>query len=419
MRRGYLSAHFTGVAVKELAQVDIISGVSNQHEITGSRPLRRILGEEDRTFPRGGTDRRFPATYIRMTDEEEPLTAPGFLSWYDSRRGKPRAAEWRLYFQSNDITRSMQPGDALFLGRRPDDSLLFIIAPQDSTVANQLAWLFGLPRQPGLAFATRDYETEQPAELNLAARFILDELGIEPEEPEAELLDRLIERFGATFPTTREMSGLARQSLAGEVDARDDADEALVRWLEREEALFRGLERRIVSIRIEEGFLREGTVDVDGFISFSLSVQNRRKSRMGHSFENHLEEVFTSHGIRYRRGARTEKKARPDFLFPGEAEYHDPAFPSGLLTMLGAKSTCKDRWRQVLYEAQRIEAKHLATLEPGISRDQTDEMRDHRLQLVLPRSLHASYLKEQQADLLDLSGFLDLVQDRQKGCEAL
>ena len=57
--------------------------------------------------------------------------------------------------------------------------------------------------------------------------------------------------------------------------AEDDPDAALIAWLDHEEALFRRLERRVVSTRIEAGFMNEDGTDVDGFISFSLSVQNR------------------------------------------------------------------------------------------------------------------------------------------------
>ena len=81
--------------------------------------------------------------------------------------------------------------------------------------------------------------------------------------------------------------------------------------------------------------------------------------------------------------------------------------------MLGAKSTLKDRWRQVLSEAERIEAKHLLTLEPGISENQTTEMQAKKLQLVVPRSLHATFRPPQQAWLMDLSGFLKVVKARQ------
>ena len=74
--------------------------------------------------------------------------------------------------------------------------------------------------------------------------------------------------------------------------------------------------------------------------------------------------------------------------------------------MLGAKSSCKERWAQVLREADRIKAKHLFTLEPGISESQTAEMQRSQLQLVLPRSLHATYSPRQRNWLMDVSGFI-------------
>ena len=180
-------------------------------------------------------------------------------------------------------------------------------------------------------------------------------------------------------------------------------------WMEREEILFRTLERYMVADRLAKGF--EG--DVDSFMSFSLSVQNRRKSRVGLALENHLEELFAGCGIRYSRTAVTENRSKPDFIFPGQAEYHNPAFNPLNLTMLGVKSTCKDRWRQVLAEADRIERKHLLTLEAAISTNQTSEMQAKKLQLVLPRGLRATYTEEQQAWLMDISSFTALVRERQ------
>ena len=109
----------------------------------------------------------------------------------------------------------------------------------------------------------------------------------------------------------------------------------------------------------------------------------------------------------------TEGRAKPDFLFPGTAAYQDPAFPTELLTMLGVKSTCKDRWRQVLAEADRIADKHLLTLEPSISSNQTDEMRQRQLQLVLPRGLHETYTEAQRDWLMPVSDLVTLIRDRQ------
>lgn len=140
--------------------------------------------------------------------------------------------------------------------------------------------------------------------------------------------------------------------------------------------------REIIAERLSQGF--DG--DVDGFFSFSLSVQNLRKSRVGLALENHLEVIFSDLGIRYSRGKVTENKSKPDFICPGQKEYVDSAFDSDNLTMLGVKFTCKDRWRQVLAEADRVTQKHLLTLETAISPNQTNEMEVKGLQLVVPEA---------------------------------
>jgi hypothetical protein len=57
--------------------------------------------------------------------------------------------------------------------------------------------------------------------------------------------------------------------------------------------------------------------------------------------------------------------------------------------------------------------KHLFTLETAISSFQTEEMSANNLQLVLPRSLHATYTESQQHALLDLESFIGLVRERQ------
>ena len=81
--------------------------------------------------------------------------------------------------------------------------------------------------------------------------------------------------------------------------------------------------------------------------------------------------------------------------------------------MLGVKSTCKDRWRQVLAEADRVDEKHLLTLEPSISIAQTDEMRDKKLSLVLPTALRTSYTPTQRGWLMNLTDFIGVVKGKQ------
>ncbi|MEO1989242.1 MAG: type II restriction endonuclease [Martelella sp.] len=403
--KGYLSDYFEGAAVKRLSAVETSPDSSNQHEFNATKALRRIFGEDDR--------RGIPTRFVWLGGEQEGVSAEGIISWYDARRQHPTRTEYRLYYPGNEVTALMEAGDTFFLATRRDGTAMVIITPSGSTVQNQLLWLFGMESQPDLHFEVQEISGNQDAELDFTVRYILDELGIEPEEPEADALDALIERFGMKFPTTREFSALARTSLPDVTAGHDSPDSVLMAWLEREELLFRRLERHIVSDRLVNGFMAGSEADVDGFLAFSLSVQNRRKARAGQSLENHLEALFQAHGIRYVRGAETENRHKPDFLFPGIAEYCDAAFPSHRLTMLGAKSTLKDRWRQVLTEAERIPEKHLLTLEPAISEHQTDQMRQACLQLVMPKKLHDTYRPVQQKWLLALDNFIELTLDRQ------
>lgn len=135
---------------------------------------------------------------------------------------------------------------------------------------------------------------------------------------------------------------------------------------------------------------------------------------MGHSLEHHLSAVFDAQGIRYSSQVKTEKGKKPDYIFPSGEEYLDVNFDTKFLTMLAAKSSCKDRWSQVLPEAERIKQKNLLTLEPAISEPTTNTMRESSLQLIVPASIQNSYTPAQQEWLWSLSDFTYLVKSKQK-----
>jgi hypothetical protein len=416
MRRGYLSEYFEGVAAKQLSAVEADVLTSNQHEFNGVEGLRDLLGE-----PEG--KEHYDAKFLYLTDhDDEPVVDDSSLTWYDARqkarleRGVMRW-EYRLYFKTTNVSQNAVAGDLLVIAkpRNRDRHLLVIIAEGESSIARQIEWLFGFVdlAHPGFSVKS-ELETEQDR-IEFASRFILESIGIEVETSADTYLDIMLERFHGSFPTTREFSAYARSTLKG-LHPQDDPDTVLMAWMEREEVLFRTLERYLISDRLSAGFSgsADTAVDVDGFLSFSLSVQNRRKSRVGYALENHLEYLFTECGIRHSRAPVTENRNKPDFIFPGARAYRDESFDPLRLTMLGVKSTCKDRWRQVLSEAQRIEDKHLLTIETAISTHQTDEMASKRLQLILPRRLHETYTSSQQDWLMNVTDFTKLVLERQK-----
>ncbi|EHN8893055.1 type II restriction endonuclease [Enterobacter hormaechei subsp. xiangfangensis] len=153
--------------------------------------------------------------------------------------------------------------------------------------------------------------------------------------------------------------------------------------------------------------IRKGFGSVDEFIALANSVSNRRKSRAGKSLELHLEHLFVEHGLRhFATQAVTEGNKKPDFLFPSAEAYHDIGYPEENLRMLAVKTTCKDRWRQILNEADKIRQIHLFTLQEGVSQAQHSEMRDAGVKLVVPSSLHRKYPEAVRGELMTLGAFI-------------
>ena len=413
MKPGYLSQYFQGIAAKRLSSVEADILTSNQHEFNGVEGLRTLLGE-----PSG--KERYDATLIYLGEEDDAtITEDGSLTWYDARqkarleRGVKRW-EYRLYFPTTRVSDAAVAGDLLVIGLQQNGRLLVIIAGNGSSAANQIAWLFGIGQAAQQGFLVKSKLEEEHDRVELTSRLILERIGIAVESTAPDYLALLLDRFGARFPSTKDFSAFARSTLSG-IDPLGAPDATLMAWMEREEILFRTLERHIIADRLAGGFIADGgNVDVEGFLQFSLSVQNRRKSRVGLAFENHIEVLLEAHGISFSRTAVTENRSKPDFLFPGSAEYHSASFDMSLLTMLAVKSTCKDRWRQILAEADRIPKKHLLTLETAISRQQTDEMNEKDVQLVVPRQLHETFSVEQRKWLMDIEEFINLVQAKQR-----
>ncbi|PIJ52124.1 restriction endonuclease [Erwinia sp. OLTSP20] len=410
MKQGYLSQYFEGVALKRLSAVEADVIRSNQHEFNGVEGLRDILGEPDGKV-------RFSAKFLYLTDlDDEPVVEDGFLTWYDARqraRLERHVMRWeyRLYFPTNLVSQCASAGDLLVIARLANDSLLAIVAENGTTIERQIMWLFGFSElaHPGFSIKS-ELETEQDR-IGFAARVILEQIGVEAEEEAPNYLDQMLDKFNGSFPKTIEFSSYARSTVR-DLSSKDDPDVALFVWMEREEILFRTLEKYLLGEKLRS-LTQAGIEDTEPFIKLVQSALQRRKSRAGSALENHLEQVFSDHGVTYTRTGVTENNLKPDFIFPGISHYHDSEFSHARLTMLASKSTCKDRWRQILNEAARIPNKHLLTLEPSISENQTNEMKSEQVQLVIPQGLHSSYTMAQQTWLMNIAGFIDLTRHRQ------
>lgn len=405
-----VEGHFRGVATKKLTKVECPRAGSNQHELNGVSQLKKVIGTDDRH----GIVTKF--MYFGP-NEESVLSALGSVSWYDSRANQPkRSAEYRLYYSDNPVMDQMSEGDTCIVALLHNDELAVLVISPECYSYRQILWFFGIGENVGDRFQSIDV-TGSNDDASAIYSYIADEIGIPlGANVKDDWLDLLQENFGSDWPTTKQFSNLALKSFKDNLDPINNPDRTLLELVNREEEMFRQFERHLLSIRLREE-ASSWVSNVDAFTDCALSVINRRKARAGQALENHLEWMFQSNSLKFQRGVLTEKKKKPDFLFPGREAYENPAFPAEGLSMLGAKITLKDRWRQVLTEADRVSRKHLVTLQPTVSVDQMLQMKAESLNLVVPSPLWKDYPDRERDSLITLSDFIHHVKEREKYSE--
>ena len=223
-------------------------------------------------------------------------------------------------------------------------------------------------------------------------------------ETEDECLNRHFRTFVSQltdFPKSEIMSKSARDVFANcnKSDPLKSADVMLMKWMESEYRLFRMLERKIYQEQIRRLFK-----DVDEFLKIASSIMNRRKARAGLSLENHFEFLLKEEHIPFARQAKID--GAPDILIPGVNAYKDRSFSKDKLIVVGLKTTCKDRWRQVLNEGKRIKRKFILTLQPGISHNQLVEMKNSNICLIVPETLQKEYPADTGMKILSVADFI-------------
>lgn len=147
-------------------------------------------------------------------------------------------------------------------------------------------------------------------------------------------ISNVVAQIGTEFPQAERMSELARiiheEIFNHSRNIVNNPDQKLLQWIEMEYELFRNIEEAKYGNKIRNGF-----DNIQEFIEFANSVLNRRKSRAGKSLEYHLRAIFDANKLPYEWQPLTEGNKHPDFI-------------------LAAKTTCKDRRRQVINEADRV-----------------------------------------------------------------
>jgi len=219
----------------------------------------------------------------------------------------------------------------------------------------------------------------------------------------------LASRYGS-MPTTSELAAAARKRYLGENGLRSldpyamgnpgDALREISRGLEYE--IFKDYQIKARSIDLArmilgddpakaslERVLRAVVLDFPKIDALLLSAAQQRKSRAGYSFEHHIEAMLADGGIPFEKQVVLEAKKRPDFILPSKALYESPTRQHCEALVLSAKTTLRERWKQVKGEMRDCDL-YLATVDESIAVNAIKDMASQGIRLVVPESLKNS-----------------------------
>lgn len=124
-----------------------------------------------------------------------------------------------------------------------------------------------------------------------------------------------------------------------------------------------------------------------------LSASQQRKSRAGYSYEHHIEAMLKGGNILFEKQVVIEAKKRPDFILPSLAFINkDDGAATGLI--LSAKTTLRERWKQVEREMGGKRRLFLTTVDENIAGNAIEDMANLGVHLIIPESLKKSKLAE-------------------------
>jgi len=153
---------------------------------------------------------------------------------------------------------------------------------------------------------------------------------------------------------------------------------ALVRMLlgdAPEKASVAGIARRLI----------ESVREIDALM---LSASQQRRSRAGYSFEHHIEALLVAGKAPYEKQVVIEARKRPDFILPSLKYLRNPSSGQDPGLILSAKTTLRERWKQVQREMGANEL-YLATVDENIAGNAIADMATLGICLVVPEALKA------------------------------
>jgi hypothetical protein len=139
-----------------------------------------------------------------------------------------------------------------------------------------------------------------------------------------------------------------------------------------------------------------------------LSASQQRKSRAGSSFESHIEQLLIDGRVPFEKQVVLTALKRPDFILPSLALFRDKERAKEDVLILSAKTTLRERWKQVQSEMINCDL-FLATVDENVPGNAIEEMASIGITLVVPESLKSSKITEyeEHANVIDFKTFFE------------
>lgn len=241
----------------------------------------------------------------------------------------------------------------------------------------------------------------------------------------------LFARDNAAMPVTAELARMARETFLKtkrmaqlnpfEMTAPGDALREISRSIEWE--MFREIQRRERSVDLIRTVLGDEPRDINAseiiralidkfqaVDALMLSASQQRKSRAGYSYEHHIEAMLAGGDIPFEKQVIIASRKRPDFILPSLAVFQKPDDHDHPGLILSAKTTLRERWKQVEREKGKQEL-FLTTVDENVAGNAIEDMASFGVYLVIPESLKVSATSEYegQKNVLSFKEFCDSV----------
>jgi EcoRII C terminal len=369
------------VAVKRLAVVEVDPSRSHQHELNAT-VLRRQLA-----FPEGRSSG--PLTIVMHSDKDAPEAFEGRYTFSNVREGKPRPAEYHMYYTSAALPPAANPGDLLVLLRDPaSDALHGVIAAAGSVTEQELLDALLLDIDP----------------YDVAIKYVDGAVSKSQATAVVAALTRMPTTFNAIRhpvyasavkagkpPSGKLMAEAASELVAAAGVTFTDPDLRLEAVLAAETELFLAI--RSAAGEAQLNSLIGGGATFGEIESYFMKRAQSAKARRGMSLMIHFGDLLTANSIRYTAECQTGKPPSADFMIPSCASYNDTTYPSERLRLVSAKSTLKERWTEVVPEATRVREKYVLTLDKSLTDPVIRAMRAEAVRPFIP----SGYLDEAYA----------------------